>query len=155
MKNERLKRLLSEVPEDTKIFVRHYADLVARIHDILDAKGYTQKDLAELMDKMPSEISRWLSGKEEHNFTLRSISKLEAILQEPILEISNNRLTPVRKLVISHQNHVVKTSEDFFAAVQPSLGRAKEPAMALEFVQTNYSLKISQSSAHEPTCFAV
>jgi transcriptional regulator with XRE-family HTH domain len=37
------------------------------------------------MGKKPSEISKWLNG--EHNFTLRSLAKLEAELGEPIITV--------------------------------------------------------------------
>jgi transcriptional regulator with XRE-family HTH domain len=77
--------MLDKTPLETKIFVQKYADLVVLINQILKEKGYTQKLLAQKLDKSPSEISKWLSG--EHNFTLRSLAKLEAELGEPILYI--------------------------------------------------------------------
>jgi transcriptional regulator with XRE-family HTH domain len=77
--------MLDKTPLETKIFVQKYADLIVLINQILKEKGYTQKLLAQKLDKSPSEISKWLSG--EHNFTLRSLAKLEAELGEPILYI--------------------------------------------------------------------
>lgn len=83
MKSKVAERMMAKMPEDVKIFVDKYADIVVRINQLLKEKGYSQKDLAEKMDKKPSEISKWLNG--EHNFTLRSIAKLEAELGETIL----------------------------------------------------------------------
>lgn len=60
-------------------------DIAERLHDILDEKGMSQKDLAQLMDKKESEISRWLKGM--HNFTMKTIVKLELALQKPIIQI--------------------------------------------------------------------
>lgn len=60
-------------------------DIAGRLHDILDEKGMSQKDLAQLMDKKQSEISRWLKGM--HNFTMKTIVKLELALQKPIIQI--------------------------------------------------------------------
>jgi transcriptional regulator with XRE-family HTH domain len=68
-------------------------------------KGYTQKSLADKLEKKPSEIHKWLSG--EHNFTLRSIAKLEAELGETILEV------PVRKPVTKFNSHYEKTTYTF------------------------------------------
>jgi transcriptional regulator with XRE-family HTH domain len=73
-----------------RIFVRQYTDIVVRINQILQAKGYTQKDLAERMKKKPSEINKWLKGN--HNLTLKTLAKLEAELGEPIISISHEQL---------------------------------------------------------------
>lgn len=85
MKSKVAERMMAKMPEDVKIFVDKYADIVVRINQLLKEKGYTQKDLAEKLDKKPSEISKWLNG--DHNFTLRSIAKIEAELGETILYV--------------------------------------------------------------------
>jgi len=85
MRSKVAERILAKTPEDIKIFARLYGDLVVKIHSILKEKGYSQKLLAEKLDKKPSEIHKWLSG--EHNFTLRSIAKLQAELGETLLEV--------------------------------------------------------------------
>ena len=61
-----------------------------RIHQLLEAKRYTQKDLAEKMKKKPSEINKWLKGN--HNLTLKTLAKLEAELGEPIIYTSKEQL---------------------------------------------------------------
>lgn len=89
MRSKTVDRLLKSTPKDVEIFVDLYADLVVRINQLLREKGITQKQLAEKMEKSPSEISKWLSG--EHNFTLRSLSKLSAELGEPLLEVPSRK----------------------------------------------------------------
>lgn len=68
---------------------RHRIDIsfqiVNRIHEILVAKGFRQKDLADKLGKKESEISRWMRGT--HNFTIETISAIELALGEPILEV--------------------------------------------------------------------
>jgi transcriptional regulator with XRE-family HTH domain len=86
MRSPIFQKILDEAPVSVDIFVQKYTDLVMRIHEILDEKGITQAALAASMDKKPSEISKWLSG--EHNFTLRSIAKLEAELGEELLIVT-------------------------------------------------------------------
>ena len=89
MRSKVAERILAKTPEDVKIFARLYGDLMVKIHAILKEKGYSQKLLAEKLDKKPSEIHKWLSS--EHNFTLRSIAKLQAELGEPLLEVPGVR----------------------------------------------------------------
>lgn len=85
MRSKIAKRLQEETPEEVRIFVRQYTDIVVRINEILQQKGYTQKELAERMNKRPSEINKWLKGN--HNLTLKTIAKLEAELGEPIIGV--------------------------------------------------------------------
>lgn len=85
MKSEILKKILDETPKETKIFVSLYGRIVTRIHQLIESKGYTQKKLASKLDKRPSEINKWLNG--EHNLTLRTIAKLQAVLDADIINI--------------------------------------------------------------------
>ncbi|MFW5701206.1 MAG: helix-turn-helix domain-containing protein [Cyclobacteriaceae bacterium] len=89
MRSTVFQRILDKTPEDIKIFTRHYSDLVVRINFLLKEKGYSQKDLAEKLDKKPSEISKWLKG--DHNFTLRSLAKLEAELGAPLFYVPKTK----------------------------------------------------------------
>lgn len=57
--------------------------IVDRIHEILTAKGYKQKDLANLLGKSEAEISKWMRGT--HNFTLDTIASIEDALGDQIL----------------------------------------------------------------------
>ncbi|MFY0600055.1 MAG: helix-turn-helix transcriptional regulator [Cyclobacteriaceae bacterium] len=95
MRSTIAKRILDNTPEKTRHFVRKQADLVVRINELLRAKGYTQKRLAEAMGKKPSEINRWLKG--EHNFTFKSICHLEAVLGESIFEVPKRRVFTASK----------------------------------------------------------
>jgi transcriptional regulator with XRE-family HTH domain len=85
MKSKIAQQVIDETPEDVKIFVRKYGDIVVRIHQILRENGVSQKMLAEQLQKSPSEISKWLSGG--HNFTLKSLAKLEAELGKEIIYV--------------------------------------------------------------------
>ncbi|GAB3424388.1 helix-turn-helix domain-containing protein [Niabella aquatica] len=85
MKSKVAKRIQEETQEEVRIFVRQYTDIVVRVNELLQQKGYTQKELAERMNKKPSEINKWLKGN--HNLTLKTIAKLEAELGAPIIEV--------------------------------------------------------------------
>lgn len=57
-----------------------------RIHDILKEKGLKQKDLAKMLGKKESEISKWMRGT--HNFTIETITSIESVLGIPILQVA-------------------------------------------------------------------
>lgn len=61
--------------------------IVDRIHQILKEKGLKQKDLANMLGKKESEISKWMRGT--HNFTIDTISTIESVLDSPILYIAS------------------------------------------------------------------
>jgi transcriptional regulator with XRE-family HTH domain len=110
MRSKVAKRILDNTTEDVKIFVRLYADIIVRVNQLLKEKGYTQKLLAEKLDKTPSEIHKWLSN--EHNFTLKSLAKLQAELGSPILYV------PIIKTVPSFTCHYGKATLKVYRNVE-------------------------------------
>lgn len=123
MKSKVAERMMAKMPEDVKIFVDKYADIVVRVNQILREKKYSQKDLAEKLEKSPSEISKWLGGN--HNFTLRSIAKLEAELGETILHVPKRisfQAFSERKVHFTVlKNDQVKIPSDFTPAVTSNI----------------------------------
>lgn len=100
MKSQFVKNMINEIPEDIKLFSSIYAELTLKINEALKSQGLSKKDLAERLEKKPSEISKWLNG--EHNFTLRSLCKLQCELgielikiprEEDLKELSNEVYT--------------------------------------------------------------
>ncbi|MCQ2276057.1 MAG: helix-turn-helix transcriptional regulator [Bacteroidales bacterium] len=55
------------------------------IYAILEKKGLTQKDLATLLGKTETEVSRWLSGT--HNLTMATIAKISVALDTDIIQV--------------------------------------------------------------------
>ena len=84
MKNKRQEERRNKISKEIDVFVKQSFDIVDRIHEILVAQGIEQKDLAVLLDKSESEISKWMTGT--HNFTIKTLSKIESILGEKIIE---------------------------------------------------------------------
>ena len=85
MRSKIAEQILAEAPPESSIFARLYGDIVARIHQLMLDQKVSQKDLAYRLGKSPSEISKWLNGG--HNLTLKSLAKLEAELNAPIIEV--------------------------------------------------------------------
>lgn len=88
MKSQIVKNMLNDMPEDIKLFSRIYADLITRIGQALNEQHLTKSDLAHKLDKRPSEISKWLNG--DHNFTLKSLCKLQVELGISLIDIPAN-----------------------------------------------------------------
>ena len=77
--------LVSRIPADEAKQLDYSFRVAERICEILQEKGISQRQLAELTGKRPSEISRWVSG--QHNFTLSTLAKLATALQHDFIEI--------------------------------------------------------------------
>jgi plasmid maintenance system antidote protein VapI len=105
MASKFLKEALADRPLETKIFVKKYLDFVDRVHQLMEDKGMTQRELAEALGQKPSAISRLL-GSDAHNLTLKSIAKLEAYFGQDIMvmKTANNALTSAsdNKMIDAH-----------------------------------------------------
>lgn len=71
-------------PEIAKLVEKNLA-IANKIHEMLKERGLKPADLARLLDKKPSEISKWLTGT--HTFTTKTITKIETVLNEDIIHI--------------------------------------------------------------------
>jgi transcriptional regulator with XRE-family HTH domain len=85
MRSKVAQKILDRTAPETHLFIQKQAAIVLRIHTLLEEKGLTQRALAERMGKSPSEISKWLNR--EHNFTLKSLVKLEVELGAELISI--------------------------------------------------------------------
>jgi len=84
--NKRLEERRKSISKDVDISVRQSFDIVDRIHVILAKQGKEQKDLARLLGKNESEISKWMSGT--HNFTISTLAKIQVVLGESIIQVT-------------------------------------------------------------------
>lgn len=67
-----------------------------RIYEIMEEKGLSQKDLALLLGKTETEVSRWLSGT--HNMTMATIAKISEALDTDIISITSSRRKKVHAM---------------------------------------------------------
>lgn len=91
-----IDRLRARIKPESRRFVHKNVDIAQQVRAILKEKGMTQEELARLLDKRPSEVSKLISGL--HNLTLESITKMEAVLDADII------LTPLKAR--ERYNHV-------------------------------------------------
>lgn len=85
-----LEERRKSVNPETRKSVDLSFQIVDRIHEILEAKGMKQKDLALLLGKKEAEISKWMRGT--HNFTIDTLVSIENALHAPILYVTHQDL---------------------------------------------------------------
>lgn len=91
MKSQIISQIEKQNTPEQILFWDLQVDLILRINQILKEKKIGKKQLAVILGKQPSEISKWLNG--EHNFTLKTIAKLSAAFNEPLIEISRQKIS--------------------------------------------------------------
>ena len=62
MRSKVAKRILDKTPEDVKIYVKLYADIVVRVNQLLNEKGYSQKKLADKLIKKHEKDTSYVYG---------------------------------------------------------------------------------------------
>ncbi len=85
-----IQEALKNIDPTRREMVRRRMMISARIDDALKMKGWSQKQLADKMEKRPSEVTKWLSGN--HNFTLETILLIEKQLDVTLILISNEAI---------------------------------------------------------------
>ncbi len=73
----------TEIPKDIARFIDKNLDISQQVYHSLKQKNWTQSDFAKALGKSTAEVSKWLSGT--HNLTLKSIAKMEAVLDTDII----------------------------------------------------------------------
>ena len=77
---------LDDIPDDFKAAFDMNFAISERIHAILIQKGMTQKQLACILNKRESEVSKWLTGR--HNFTVSTIARISKALGEDVILVA-------------------------------------------------------------------
>ena len=88
-KNSRLEEIRKSIPREISLSIEKSHAIADRIFELLKEKGMDQVTLAKSLGKYESEVSKWLAG--EHNFTLQSLFKIEAVLGEDVIRIPNRK----------------------------------------------------------------
>lgn len=83
----RLEEYVQSLPKWKQIFHGKYrTELVTRVSEVLKEKGWSQSDLADVLECSDAYVSKLLSGNA--NVTLKTVSKLESALGEDIMHIA-------------------------------------------------------------------
>lgn len=85
---EFLHREVENISPEIERYVQLSFDLSDHIYEIMVRKRISRAELARQMGKQKSEIHNWLAG--QHNFTLKTLIKLEMVLGEPLIQVATN-----------------------------------------------------------------
>jgi transcriptional regulator with XRE-family HTH domain len=85
-----IEDILNDIPQEEYEKIGKKMLLAARIDDAIKAKGWKKGDFAKMMQKNPSEISKWLSGT--HNFTCETLIDIENILDVELILLEKKPL---------------------------------------------------------------
>jgi transcriptional regulator with XRE-family HTH domain len=144
MRENSIKQRALKVPADIKLLVSKSMATAKQISRILEEQGKSQKDLANLLGKKESEISKWLQGT--HNFTYKTICRIEIVLGEQIIFTADQAIQNIsffkaiasnktaQKLCIENRKNVMKPSK---------LNRQKLSATADNSIEKNIENKLS------------
>ena len=76
---------LSKIPPLTRETYFLTDSIASRIEFVMKKKGINKKQLAQLTQKKPSEITKWLGGG--HNFTCKTLVLISHALGEKIIQV--------------------------------------------------------------------
>lgn len=93
--NRIMDEIRKSISPEMKMQMELSVAIANRIYEILERKGLSQKDFAQMMGKTETEVSRWLSGT--HNLTMSTICKISTALGEKIIEVPSYSYQPVEE----------------------------------------------------------
>lgn len=109
----KINTIMQSIREATPPEVRRQVDLSVqianRLYELLEKKNLSQKDLAKLLGKTETEVSRWLSGT--HNLTLATIAKLSVVLDDDII-VTTSSNPVVKPYVYDDEEQQIKCIAD-------------------------------------------
>lgn len=91
--NALMDSIRKSTPPEVNKQVDMCVNIANRVYEILEEKGMSQKDFAQLLGKTETEVSRWLSGT--HNLTLSTIAKMAVALGDDIIITTRKTLRNV------------------------------------------------------------
>src|SRR5690554_3218023 len=109
MASEAYKRLMKRIPLEVQQRVNFNMEVAHEVHQTLKEQGLTHADLAKRLGKYESEISKWLTGT--HNFTIKTIQKIDAALETTILMTKSAKIDDYEKEINKLKERNAKLEE--------------------------------------------
>ena len=100
------EKIKNQTPKEIQIFIEKSFDIADEVDFILEKNNVTRSFLAAKLNKSESEISKWLSGI--HNLTIKSISKIEACLDEKIISTPTQEAKKTEDILKCLENRLKK-----------------------------------------------
>lgn len=97
-KSTLLSSLVGEISAKEQAKTDKRMRLAARIDDAMKAKDWKKIDLARVLNKRPSEITKWLSGT--HNFSTETLFELDEVLETDLMKFNTS---PAKEIVNTYK----------------------------------------------------
>nr|WP_294993841.1 helix-turn-helix transcriptional regulator [uncultured Sediminibacterium sp.] len=98
--------LLAKITPVSQFQTNTRMTVAARIDDLIIARGWGKSELAQKLNKNPSEVTKWLSGTQ--NFTLDTLSEIAFIMQIPVSEL----FAPMQIQIVGRMHVTIKVEMD-------------------------------------------
>ncbi|GEM_PF-967777 len=102
-------KILEEIPKEIQNDVFGSIDIANEIYAVLKLKGMAPADLARLMGKSESEISKWLTGL--HNFTFKTVRKIGNALETDLIVSKSSKIKFYEELLLEKEEIIKKLKE--------------------------------------------
>lgn len=144
MSEKILNKILDRIPNWQKIYYRLAMDLTQHINELMKKDGKSQVGLARMLGKHESEISKWLSGN--HNFTLKSLAKLEDILESRVIFVPNEIQGYIMKSENKYTTNAVSADRDKSKQISDQMLKNKKPMFARTITLRNKALSYQNAA---------
>lgn len=107
------QKVVDSTPAHIRTEVQYNMDILERLNELLQEKfDGKQRLLAEKLGKSEAEVSKMLNGMQ--NFTIRTLAKLEAAFDSPIIHVatSHHDATFAQVKMTSETSHVMLCVKD-------------------------------------------
>lgn len=84
--NNLYRQCLAAVPDEERAAFELSYGIAERISEVMAREGITRKEFATRLRKRETEVAAWLTGR--HNFTTRTIARIETALGCKLLSIA-------------------------------------------------------------------
>src|SRR5690554_4697093 len=93
--------------KDNKAWIRKATRISLRVLDALDAKGWSQAQLARALEVTPQQVTKIVKG--ENDFKLSTVSKLEAVLgiQLQIILAPDEQVMTEEMILVKVQEEII------------------------------------------------
>ncbi|MEW4923421.1 helix-turn-helix transcriptional regulator [Algibacter sp. 2305UL17-15] len=95
---------LKEIPEHVQNDVIGSLEIANEIHLILEQKHLCAADLARMLNKSESEVSKWLTGL--HNFTFKTVRKISKALEVDLVVTQSSKITEYEVKIETLQDEI-------------------------------------------------
>jgi len=100
---------LNEIPKSIQNDVKGSISIADEIYLTLMNKDMTPADLARLLSKSESEISKWLTG--QHNFTFKTVRKIGDALETDLIVSKSSKIKFYEELLHEKEEMIKKLEE--------------------------------------------